>query len=219
MSNMLDEINENSNKEKEVLQKLKDTLAEVKRELNFAEAKNALGLTFTSAVFYKLIEYYSQNDIIIYKIIYFVSAIFLIIPIWKCLYSFNPNTNVFNDEGNEELDGEARLSRRVLIFYGSISEYKSSKAYLEDFCKGYSNLEINENYKEHLDHAKQILINSRITSYKYDSFKSAIRWIKKIMIVFIISMSTAFVCQKVDNIMQFYNYDKTNIVETNSNKN
>ena len=39
------------------------------------------------------------------------------------------------------------------------------------------------------------------------------------MIVFIISMSTAFVCQKVDNIMQFYNYDKTNIVETNSNKN
>lgn len=211
MSSKVDE-----NKDEIILKELKEILSTVKSELSFAEAKHAAFLAFAVVVLFELVGSYSSNYRIIYKCVYFVFVILWLVPMYKCLSSFNPNTNEFKDRdtisSNEDKD--------VLIFFGSISKYSKAESYLKDLYKKYFDYEIEDIPKLNLDYSKQILINSQITQKKYDLFKSALKWTKNLFIGFTICMTVVlighFISNNNDIIKKLYEKNDSISVEINS---
>lgn len=201
-----------------ILAELKDILSTVKSELSFAEAKHGAFLAFAVVVLFEIVGAYGSEYAPIYKVVYFIFGILWLIPMYKCLSSFSPNTNTFKDEedGNYNKDKD----KDVLIFYGKISQYKSSKLYLNDLYKEYFDYDIDDIPKINLDYAKQILINSQITQKKYDLFKSALTWTKNIFIGFIICMivvfSAKFISENSGTIKNLYKKNDSISVEVKS---
>lgn len=182
-------------KDEIILTELKDILSIVKSELNFAEAKHAAFLAFAVVVLFEIVKLYSSDCAVIYKLVYLVFGILWLIPIYKCLSSFNPNINEFKD-GEDESSYE---NGDVLIFFGSISNYNNSELYLKDLYKKYFDYGVDDIPKLNLDYSKQILINSKITQNKLDLFKSVLRWTKNIFIGFIICMIVVFSVNLISN--------------------
>lgn len=220
MSSKVDESNES--KDGIILTELKDILSMVKSELSFAEAKHAAFLAFAVIVLFELVKLYSSDYAIIYKYVYLMFGILWLIPIYKCLSSFNPytktnvNANVFKvreyTSSNED--------KNVLIFFGNISKYNSPELYLKDLYIKYFDYEVDDMPKLNLDYSKQILINSKITQKKLDLFKSVLIWTKNIFIGFTICMivvfSANFISNNNDIIKKLYEKNDSISVEINS---
>lgn len=83
---------------------------------------------------------------------------------------------MFKEKAGEANQGDTENSR-VLIFYGDINKYNSAKQYLKDIYKYYLEWDINKDdlNKYELDYAEEIVINSKIASYKYKCFKNALK--------------------------------------------
>lgn len=178
--NRLDINNIQSSDEKSI-EILKDIFENTNRWLNFAEAKNGAIIGVNGLFLFKSIEFLFEaiNDKLKAPILIvgFIITI-LLLGILIELKSFFPNTSVYNDEVDCLDSNSFHYDENViLIFYGDICKYKSSKLYLRDIYKYYldKDIEIEELKKIELDYAKEILINSRITSYKYKLFKMGLK--------------------------------------------
>lgn len=158
---------------------LKEIFENTNKWLNFAEAKNGALIGINGLFLFKSIDYLFdilngklKVDILVVGL---MNAIFFI-AILMALKSFFPNTNVYIDKADVS-DTDTSNKDRILIFYGDICKYQSSKLYLRDIYKYYLeyNVKIEELKKIELDYAKEILINSRITSYKFKLFSNAMK--------------------------------------------
>jgi len=175
----LNDLN-NDNLKEEVLKELKDIFENVNRWLQFAEAKNGALIGINGVFLFKSVDF--LFDIINgklngSKVLVTSSLLIFSVAMIIALKSFLPNTGVFEDkEVNEEIQN-INENNMVLIFFEDICKYESSKLYLKDIYQYFFYNEITEENlsRRELDYAKEILINSRIASYKYKLFKRAIK--------------------------------------------
>jgi len=156
---------------------LKDIFANVNTWVHFAEAKNGAIIGINGLFLFKAIDYMIamiNGDMIgSVFLVAFISIMFIVALVISIL-SFFSNTKVFEDEENAD---EGNTQDRILIFYGDIGKYKSSKNYLKDIHKQYlgSTIDGDSLNKIEVDYAKEILINSRIASRKYKLFNIALK--------------------------------------------
>lgn len=169
----------NEHIDKNALEILKDTFENTNRWLQFAETKNGALIGVNGLFLFKSVDY--LFEILNGKlkanicIVGFMTAVFFL-AIILALKSFFPNTSVTKEKTSiSENDDEGR--DRILIFYGNICMYQNPSVYLRDIYKYYleTNVKVKDLKKMELDYAKEILINSRITSYKYRLFKLALK--------------------------------------------
>lgn len=158
---------------------LKDIFENTNKWLQFAEAKNGALIGANGLFLFKSVDYLFnilngklKVDIFV---VGFMTTIFFI-AILITLKSFFPNIGVYKDRSDVS-DADDLNVDRILIFYGDICKYQSSKLYLRDIYKHYLqvNMKTKDLKKIELDYAKEILINSRITSYKYKLFGNAMK--------------------------------------------
>ena len=171
----------------EVIDTLKDIFRNVNIWLHFAEAKNGAIIGVNSLFLFKSIDIVIDminGDMLESIFLVVIISIVFIIALIISIISFFSDALVFNDETNAvECDTELKNKKvlkvedRILIFYGHIELYKSSKNYLIDIYKQYVNeLKSNDSLsKIELDYAKEILINSRIAARKYKLFNMALK--------------------------------------------
>lgn len=158
---------------------LKDIFENINRWLNFAEAKNGALIGVNGLFLFKSIDYLFEiyNGLIKVNILLVgIIAVLFIIALLLSLKSFFPDTSVFVDKPDVP-NSDSTNENRILIFYEDICKYQNSKLYLKDIYKYY--LDININVKDlkkiELDYSKEILINSKITSYKCKLFKKSLK--------------------------------------------
>lgn len=165
-------------KEVNILNELKDIFENTNRWLAFAESKNGVLLGVNGLFLFKMLDWLNgvEDSILNTKMIWILLIIFISTTL-LILKSFFPNCSSFIDK---EIDTckESNGYSRILIFYEDISKYESSKIYLMDIYKYYFKVDVDlkELTKHELDYAKEILINSRIASYKYKCFKWALKF-------------------------------------------
>lgn len=170
-----DKINERS------LEIVKDIFENTNKWLNFAEAKNGALIGVNGLFLFKSIDYLFEviNGELKVSIVLvgFIVAVFML-AILIALKSFFPNNSIHVDKTgiSEVVDNNSVNAERILIFYGDICKYQNSKLYLQDIYKYYLeiNVRLEDLKKIELDFAKEIIINSQITSYKYRLFKRAL---------------------------------------------
>lgn len=188
----------NSNNDKlkeEVLNELKDIFENVNRWLQFAEAKNGALIGINGLFLFKSIDFFIDtiNGKLTSSIVLIgVTILIFLLGMVKSLKSFFPNDSVYEDQ-NDDLERIDDNENNVLIFYNDICKYKSSKKYLITVYKDYFDKDIQSRNlrKIELDYAKEILINSRITSYKNNSFKLALKLNFMAIFVFLIFLIVA----------------------------
>lgn len=168
------------NVEDKALSILKEIFENTNRWLQFAEAKNGALIGINGLFLFKSVDYLfevinGELEINI-LIVGFMTAVFFL-AIIIALISFLPNTSVIKVTTEDVSDNDNSCGDRILIFFEEISRYKNPSVYLRDIYKCYldTNVRIKSLNKIELDYAKEILINSRITSYKYSLFKRAIK--------------------------------------------
>lgn len=168
----------NDNLKEDVLKELKDIFENVNRWLQFAEAKNGALIGINGIFLFKSIDFFI--DIITGKLtgsilLSGLTTLIFLIGILLALKSFFPNDSVYQDE-DDNLEILDENEESILIFYNDIYKFKSSKKYLMTIYKYYynSNIQVEDLRKIEVDYAKEILINSRITSYKNKIFKLAL---------------------------------------------
>lgn len=146
--------------------------------LIFAETKNGVLLSINSLFLFRLLdclkERTSSNVSMNRRMIWILIAIFSV-EIIIILKSFFPNCSTVVDKNtstNETNCGDSR----IIMFYGDISKYESSKLYVQDIYRCYLdiNIDIENISKYELDYAKEIIMNSKIACYKYKCFKDAL---------------------------------------------
>lgn len=160
-----------------ILDDLKDIFENTNKWLIFAESKNGILLGLNGVILFKISDCLNGIEVTMLntKMIWILFIVFLISTV-IILKSFFPNYSTFMDKPinmcKEVYDGS-----NVLMFYEEISKYESSEMYLRDLYKYYFDKDVEpQNMKKYeLDYAKEILINSRITSSKYKHFKWALR--------------------------------------------
>lgn len=169
-----DEENNNS------LDLLKDIFNNINSWLNFAEAKNGALIGINGLFLFESVDYLfdilngNLNSDFLITVGLMVSVFLLVMLI--ALRSFFPNTS---NDASYKISREKNISNanNILIFYGDISNYNSAELYLKDIYKYYikTKVETEDLQKIEVDYATEILINSKITSYKYKCFKNAIK--------------------------------------------
>mgnify|MGYP000858739681 CR=1 FL=1 len=184
------------NVEDKALPILKEVFENTNRWLQFAEAKNGALIGVNGLFLFKSIDYLFEviNGKITVNIfiVGFMTAVFFTSTIIS-LISFLPNTSVTEETAEDISRNNNSVECGVLIFFEEINNYKNQSAYLRDIYKYYlnKNVKIKNLNKIELDYAKEILINSRITSYKYRLFKLAIRLNLIAIVVFFIFLIIA----------------------------
>lgn len=165
------------NREVNVLEDLKDIFENINQWLIFAETKNGVLLGINGLFIFKMLDSLNgvEESILNTNMMWSLLITFVITTI-IILKSFFPVCSVFEDKPVnlcKEIDGNSK----VLIFYEDISKYENSKIYLRDLCRHYYDIDVNfdDLKKYELDYSKEILINSRITSYKYRCFRWALK--------------------------------------------
>lgn len=167
------------NKGKESIAVLKDIFENTNRWLNFAEAKNGALIGVNGLFLFKSVDYLFEilnGKLKVDNLVVGLMTTVFFIAILIALKSFFPDTGVYKDRSDIS-DADTSSADRILIFYEDICKYQSSKLYLQDIYKYYLevNVKIKDLKKMELDYAKEILINSRITSYKYKLFGNAMK--------------------------------------------
>lgn len=146
-------------------QRLSGIFANVNYWLKFAEAKNAALFAATSAMFFGIISLAQgftnlPSELIAYLV---VCEIFLVVSAAFTLLSFIPRVKIpFITKLEKPVDDDN------LLFYGDIAKY-DAEAYLKKLVE--TNLD--DTSKLERDYADQIIINSRITLWKYRYFNIA----------------------------------------------
>ncbi|MGL4946206.1 MAG: hypothetical protein ACRCZ0_11105 [Cetobacterium sp.] len=183
--------------QKNLLNNLKDIFSLINSWLNFAEAKNALILSFFFGILYTFNSEIKNYNIFLGCFLYLV----LLLGISSSLISFYPNlTNSKLEEINKFFlliadfkinNTRKKIVEPIKIFYSDIADkyFENEQIkyveYLQDLIKdsiedssyiSFSQLE--------KDYAKEIIINSKITVNKYKLFKASL----KILMFFIILM-------------------------------
>lgn len=184
---------------------LKEIFENINKWLHFAEAKNAALIGLNGAFLFKLIEIISdQMDGELYNIITVniiggkllcsitllgIVVILYLGAILLSLKSFLPNTSKI-EISNELIEKNNYGQDRILMFYLDIDKYESYNQYLIDIHKYYfdRDVEITDLKRIEIDYAKEILINSKITTEKYKLFKLALKLNFAAITVFIISI-------------------------------
>lgn len=141
----------------DITQELKGIFANVNMWLHFAEAKNGALIAFNMSLI-TFITTSETNDFII---------LLIVLSLLLSLLSFIPNFNLFG-----KFFLSKNLSKENLVYYEHILNY-SKEEYLKRICEK-CNVNIKETSDMHLDYADEIIINSKITSTKYNIFKCAI---------------------------------------------
>lgn len=153
------------------MDELKDIFTNINEWLRFAERKNALLLAADSAVAFTLLRLVvvdmDSNVFVKWYTIFVISLLGLAILI--CLLSFVPQVKIpwLLPEGK-------KLTIDNLVFYGHIAKYDPQEFLSEFYRRCSKNTE--EITALEKDYAAQIVINSRITTTKFEHFTTAI-WI------------------------------------------
>lgn len=137
--------------------------------LKFAEAKNALLLTFCGAAIATITTYVSTaTNIPISLRIGLLIAIFLLcLSSLTCTLSFLPNTNVITTKSSKS----KLKDTDIFYFFGDLKKYNEADL-LSSINRLYFEDSIPTPYKkEDLDIAKEITINSKIAATKFDFFR------------------------------------------------
>ena len=158
---------------------LKDIFENTNRWLQFGEAKNGALIGINGLFLFNSIDY--LFDILNGKLNVNIFIVGIMITIFGfstigSLISFMPNMSKMIN--NMELTSEHNCKDDgVLIFFEDICKYESPEIYLKDIYKNYLsfNIEIENLEKLELDYAKEIIINSKIASYKYKLFKIGVK--------------------------------------------
>ena len=163
-------------KEATILDDLKDIFDNINQWLIFAESKNGVLLGINGLFLFKMLDNLNgvEESILNTKMIWLLLIIFIVATI-IILKSFFPICSVFEDKP-VNLCKETDDSK-ILIFYEDISKYENSSMYLRDLYRYYydTDIDLKDLLKYELDYSKEILINSRIASYKYRCFKWALK--------------------------------------------
>ena len=166
----------------DITNKLITILQMVNDWLKFAEAKNAVLLTFSGAGITAIVTYISTstNTPNSLRIGLIVSVVFLCISSLVCSLSFLPKTDI-----EYFIWAKSKPSRKSIsqikdtdnfYFFNSLKKYEPSDL-LESMNRVYFQDQIQTPYKrEDLDIANQIILNSEIASTKFTFFRFAL-WI------------------------------------------
>jgi hypothetical protein len=156
---------------------LKDIFSNVNDWLKFAEEKNAALIALNIVSIFGTAATLTQNDVPIPKyILYYLYSFIICNGLGLCiaLYSFWPQT--LNEDVFRKKIGDFFLTNSEpgdsVLFYGHIKDY-TPEFYLAKLRKSCSKEE-GEYYDLELEYANEIIINSRITSRKYNYFKIAL---------------------------------------------
>lgn len=150
------------------IQRLKDILANVNELQRFAEAKHGSLIAISIAIIGGLLNVMnkSQNDFSI-RFFSMIAGCLFIASVFVSLRSFYPCTS--NGEKVENVDCDAVN----FYFYGHIKNF-TKESYLREMQKCYeTSLQLTSSY-EAKDLANQVVVNARITQYKFDLFKTAV---------------------------------------------
>ncbi|WIF95471.1 hypothetical protein [Caminicella sporogenes] len=167
--------NRNNNRSLEIL---KEIFENVNRWLQFAEAKNGALVGLNGFFLLKSIDFLfdviNGNIKVDVLLVGGIVAIFFLAML-IALKSFFPNTSVHKDKPDVNYTTISN-DDKILIFFEEICKYENCKLYLRDIYKYYLDIDVKiEDLKKiELDYAKEILINCRITSFKYKFFKIAL---------------------------------------------
>lgn len=158
--------------------------------LKFAEAKNAVLLTFSSAGITSVITYLSaaSNPPNSLKIGLILTASFLCISSLICSISFLPKTSIeyvlWLQSKPSKASAKNLKDTDNLYFFGDLKKYTALEL-LNTMNNAYFTPPITQPYKkEYLDIANQIVINSQITMLKFQFFIKAV-WSLIISIIII----------------------------------
>jgi hypothetical protein len=140
--------------------------------LKFAEAKNAILLTFCGAAITTITTYVSTATNIPNSLRtgLLIAIFFLCLSSLTCTLSFLPNTKpITTKSSNSKLK-----DTDIFYFFGDLKKYNATEL-LSSINRLYFENSIPTPYKkEDLDIAKQITINSRIAATKFDFFRTGV---------------------------------------------
>ncbi len=172
----------NDTVDEKILSELKAIYEGIKREQQFAEAKNVALLVFYGALM-GIVADISDLFGSCFAILVFI---FISISIAIILPSFNPNTNSKSEK--KEVEYYSTKEDDNLIFFGSIKNFTDGRNYLFEYYKNVHNIDLTD--KEinvlKLYYANNMVVNSQITQRKFDLFKDSFRFFKQAMIISII---------------------------------
>lgn len=148
---------------------LENIFSNINSWLNFAELKNAANLTFVIACLGVFLGEEQKN------ILLCIIGILFILSGLLSLISFMPNTSN-NSKGKYDSDYKYLNFNKMndnLMYFNNIKDY-TCETYIKQICiKYYEETTYNPtNYQ--LDLTEEIIINSMITSKKYNLFKKAL---------------------------------------------
>lgn len=156
------------NYSKTITEQLKENYAEIKHWLTYAESKNAILLGIYGTLFFKL-------DIQKYKSFEFVIAICLSIGVFILLNSFIPIIKLGKSSSNNHTNNPNNLFYSDIADYYLTSEKIEVDKYLENLkIDCYGNQEKIMFTQLDRSYAEEIIINSKITTHKFKSFKYSI---------------------------------------------
>jgi hypothetical protein len=163
-------------KEEQVTTKLTAICQVIIDWLKYAEAKNAVLLTFSGAGITATLTYLGAVPTLprFLKIGFLMATFFLCLSAFICAISFLPKTNLENLTGLREKSVTKRRQSQKnsdnLYYYGDLQKYNSEEL-LDKMNEFYFDRSIQLPYKkEHLDIASQIVINSEIALIKFKLF-------------------------------------------------
>lgn len=150
------------------IQRLKDILANVNQLQRFAEAKHGSLVAITIAILSGLLNVINkpQYEVAVRYFCMMAGGVFLG-SVFVSLCSFYPRTK--NNEEKQKPD----CANVNLYFFGDIQKL-DTESYLQEMQRCYgTSPQLTESYEaQHL--ANQVIINSRITQYKFELFKVAL---------------------------------------------
>lgn len=152
------------NDNKEVMEYLKDTFNNINKWLSFAEAKNGSIVVFNTTCIVnvmKEVEYISITNIWCWILCIFCISLLI------ALYSFKPNTNsIENIYRKRKLNG-----KRNFLLYSHVAELSPYEYITKLNNEG---IMVDRKNKVHTDYIDEIIVNSRISTWKYKVFKKSL---------------------------------------------
>ncbi len=152
--------------------KLKDLFDLINSWLKFAEAKNGVLVAFSGSTIWGIVRIlFSEYEISFVGSLYLSQLLlFLVLGFLYGLIAFLPITNyiILMPTGETSKDDN-------LLLYSHIAKYRK-KEFIDAFCIA-TNKEVNEIDKVDEMYVEQIIINSRITTSKYQYFTNGIRFV------------------------------------------
>lgn len=180
-----------SSNNKLIYDNLSDIYKNTMEQLKFSETKNNILTTIivTITVLYIRYYYFIKDDIecnLLYKSIFYLMFILLLISLVNILKSFYPNLD------NSESKNKTNNNELNIYFFKDIA-HLTKEEYLQLLIKK-TNMKDFDNNEQLLDLSNQIITLSKITIFKLKKFKSTIMIMSVFFTIFIISYSIMYWC-------------------------